>query len=240
MANFLGSFEGGGLMATNLFSPTGDGGATSGCREPEEAQLLASAKSGQAAAFAKLCQPQAEKILRATYRIAKNREDAEDAVQDSFLKALLHIEHFEGRSSFSTWLTSIAINSALMILRKRRNSSEIPVEDSRDSEAVGWCQEIADSAPNPEKRHLAQERERLVRRVIRGLRPNSRGVLEMQHFQDYSVEEIARMKGISVGAVKARLFHARMALRGAPSLRNIAGSKFMARRTTTGSRTGDA
>jgi len=87
---------------------------------------------------------------------------------------------------------------------------------------------------------MAQERERLVQRAIRSLRPNIRGVLEMQHLQDYSVEEIARMKGISVGAIKGRLFHARRALRGAPSLRNIAGSKFMARRTTTGSRTGDA
>ena len=74
------------------------------------------------------------------YRITKNREDA---AQDSFLKALLHIEHFAGRSSVSTWLTSIAINSALMILRKRRKSPEIPREDSRDSGAVDWCQEIA-------------------------------------------------------------------------------------------------
>src|SRR5215469_4955280 len=227
-------------MATNLCSPAGDGGAASWCRESEEGQPLASDRSGQAAAFAALCRAYAKKILRVAYRITKNHEDAEDAVQDSFLRAFLHMEHFEGRSSFSTWLTRIAINSALMILRRRRNSSEIPVEDSRDSEAVGWCQEIEDSAPNPEKQYLAQERERLVRRVIRGLRPSRRGVLEMQHFQDYSVEEIARMKGSSVGAVKARLFHARKALRSAPSLRNIAGSKFMARRTTTGSRTGDA
>ena len=238
MANFLGSFERRGLMATNLFSPTDDGGAASRCREPEEGQLLALAKSGQAAAFAELCRAYAKKILRAAYRITKNQEDAEDAVQDSLLKAFLHMEHFEGRSSFSTWLTRIAINSALMILRRRRNSSEIPVEDSRDSEAVGWCQEIEDSGPNPEKQYLAQERERLVRRVVRGLRPNIRGVLEMQHFQDYSIEEIARVMGISVGAVKLRLFHARKALRRAPSLRNIADSKFIARQT--GSRTGDA
>jgi RNA polymerase sigma factor (sigma-70 family) len=105
---------------------------------------------------------------------------------------------------------------------------------------VGWRQEIEDSTPNPEKHYLAQERERLVRRAIRDLRPSIRRVLEMQHFQDHSVEEIARMNGISVGAVKARLFHARMALRSAPSLRNIAGSKFMTRRTTTGSLTEDA
>jgi RNA polymerase sigma-70 factor (ECF subfamily) len=225
-------------MATNVFSAAGDGGAESCCREPEEGQLLASAKSGQSAAFAELCQSYAKKILRTTYRITKNQEDAEDAVQDSFLKAFLHIEHFEGRSSFSTWLTSIAINSAFMILRKRRNFSEIPVEDSRGSGTVGWCQEIEDGAPNPEKHCLTQERERLVRKAIRSLRPSIRRVLEMQHFQDYSVEDIAPMTGISVGAVKTPLFHARMALRKAPSLRNIEGSKFMAGRT--GSRTGDA
>jgi len=148
----------------------------------------------------------------------------------------LHIEHFEERSSFSTWHTRIAINSALMISRRRRNFSEIP---AKDSGAVGWSQEIADSAPNPEKHYLAQKRERLVQRAIRSLRPNIRGVLEMQHSQDYSVEEIARVMSISVGAVKGRLFHARKALRRAPSLRNIGGSKFRARRTTTRSRTGD-
>jgi len=74
-------------MATNLFSPTGDAGAASRCREPEEGQLLASAKSGQAAAFAELCRAHAKKVLRAAYRITRNREDAEDAVQDSLLKA---------------------------------------------------------------------------------------------------------------------------------------------------------
>jgi RNA polymerase sigma factor (sigma-70 family) len=148
----------------------------------------------------------------------------------------LHIEHFEERSSFSTWLTRIAINSALMISRRRRNFSEIL---AKDSGAVGWSQEIADSAPNAEKHYLAQKRERLVQRAIRSLRPNIRGVLEMQHSQDYSVEEIARVMSISVGAVKGRLFHARKALRRAPSLRNIGGSKFRARRTTTRSRTGD-
>ena len=227
-------------MTMNPFGPAGDGGAESWCREPEEGQLLASAKRGQDAAFAELCQPYAEKILRATYRITKNREDAEDAVQDSFLKAFLHIEQFDGRSSFSTWLTRIAINSALMTMRKRRNFSEIPVEDPGDSGAIGWCQEIADSAPNPEKHFLAQERERLVQKAIRSLRPSIRGVLEMHHLQDYSLVEIARVMGISVGAVKGRLVHARKALRRAPSLRNIGGSKFVARRTTTGSRTGDA
>ena len=100
--------------------------------------------------------------------------------------------------------------------------------------------EIAGSAPNPEKHYLAQKRERLVQRAIRGLRPNICGVLEMQHLQDYSVEEIERVMGISVGAVKLRPFHGRKAQRRAPSLRSIGGSKFIARRTTTGWLTGDA
>ena len=175
-----------------------------------------------------LCRSYAKKILRTTSHYQESGRCGTGR--------FLHIEHFEERSSFSTWLTRIAINSALMISRRRRNFSEIP---AKDSGAVGWSQEIADSAPNPEKHYLAQKRERLVQRAIRSLRPNIRGVLEMQHSQDYSAQEIARVMSISVGAVKGRLFHARKALRRAPSLRNIGGSKFRARRTTTRSRTGD-
>src|SRR5215469_6153360 len=113
-------------MATNLCSPAGDGGAASWCRESEEGQLLASDRSGQAAAFAELCRAYTKKILGVAYRITKNHEDAEDAVQDSFLRAFLHMEHFEGRSSFSTWLTRIAINSALMILRRSAIPPKFP------------------------------------------------------------------------------------------------------------------
>src|SRR5260370_29211300 len=223
-------------MATNLFSPAGDRGVESWCREPEDGQMLASAKSGQAAAcrgaLPVLCEE------KPSHYVSHYQESGRCGRRGT--GRFLHIEHFEERSSFSTWLTRIAINSAIMILRRRRNCTEIPVEDSLDSGAVGWSQEIADSAPNPEKHYLAQERELLVQRAIRSLRPNIRVVLEMQHLQDYSVEEIARVMGISVGIVKLRLFHGRKALRRAPSLRSIGGSKFIARRTTTGSLTGDA
>jgi len=163
------------------------------------------------------------------HRITKNQEDAAQAAFciSSILRSGQAFRHGSRESP------SIL---ALMISRRRRNFSEIP---AKDSGAVGWSQEIADSAPKPEKHYLAQKRERLVQRAIRSLRPNIRGVLETQHSQDYSVEEIARVMSISVGAVKGRLFHARKALRRAPSLRNIGGSKFRARRTTTRSRTGD-
>jgi len=220
-------------MATNLFSPAGDKGVESWRREPEDGHLLALAKSGQTAAFAELCRSYAKKNLRTTYHITKNQEDAEDAVQDAFCISSI----LRSGQAFRHGSSRIAINSALMISRRRRNFSEIP---AKDSGAVGWSQEIADSDPNPEKHYLAQERERLVQRAIRSLRPDIRVVLEMQHLQDYSVEEIARVMGISVGAVKLRPFHGRKAQRRAPSLRSIGGSKFIARRTTTGWLTGDA
>src|SRR5580658_11162162 len=94
----------------------------------DERGLVAAAKYGQTVAFDVLCERLAPRILRSLYRITKNREDAEDALQDSFLSAFLHIAEFDGRSTFSTWLTRIAINSALMILRKKRNSQEISLD----------------------------------------------------------------------------------------------------------------
>jgi RNA polymerase sigma factor (sigma-70 family) len=111
-----------------------------------EASLLATAKSGEAAAVDTLYRAQAEKLFRTVHRITRNREDAEEAVQDSFLRAFLHLKSFDGRSTFSTWLTRIGINSALMILRKKRNSSEMSAHRAGVDEAL-W--EVPDSAPIP-------------------------------------------------------------------------------------------
>ena len=112
-----------------------------------EASLLATAKSGEAAALDTLYRAYAEKLFRTVHRITRNREDAEDAVQDSLLRAFLHLKSFDGRSTFSTWLTRIGINSALIILRKKRNSREISADGSGVDETA-W--EVPDSAPNPE------------------------------------------------------------------------------------------
>ena len=187
-----------------------------------EQELLAAAKCGDAAAFNELFQPIAKRTFQIVYRITKNREDAEDALQDSFLRALRHIKAFESRSRFSSWFTSIAINSALMIPRKRRNSFEIPNDGSGNSDAIRRYWEVADRAPNPEKRYLQRERERILRRAIRALRPSIRGVVEMQQLQEHSMRETARMMGISVDAAQARLFHARVVLRKASGLKAIA------------------
>jgi RNA polymerase sigma factor (sigma-70 family) len=182
-----------------------------------EASLLAIAKSGETAALDTLYRAHAEKLFRTVRRITRNREDAEDAVQDSLLRAFLHRRSFDGRSTFSTWLTRIGINSALMILRKKRNSREISAYGAGVDETL-W--EVPDSAPNPEIRCAERERERFLRDAIAGLRPRLRRTLEFHTLQDHSLETAAQV-GISVTAAKARFFHAKAALRKSTVLRKV-------------------
>jgi RNA polymerase sigma factor (sigma-70 family) len=183
-----------------------------------EASLVAAAKSGENEALDALCQAHAPRLFRAVQRITRNREDAEDAVQDSFLNALRHIKSFDGWSTFSTWLTRIGINSALMILRKKRNSREISVYGSTEDEPT-W--EVPDSAPNPERRYAERERDRFLRSALQLLSPRIRRALELHTLQDNSVGETALQLGISVSAAKARVFRAKAVLRKSKVLRKI-------------------
>jgi RNA polymerase sigma factor (sigma-70 family) len=183
-----------------------------------EASLLAAAKSGEAAALDTLYRAHAEKLFRTVHRITRNREDAEDAVQDSLLRAFLHLKSFDGRSTFSTWLIRIGINSALMILRKKRNSREISAHGVGVDETL-W--EVPDSAPNPEIRCAERERERFLREAIAGLRPRLRRTLEFHTLQDHSLRETAAQIGVSAAATKARFFHAKAALRKSKVLRKV-------------------
>ena len=176
----------------------------------KEASLLATAKSGETAALDALYRAHAEKLFRTVHRITRNREDAEDAVQDSLLRAFLHLKSFDGRSTFSTWLTRIGINSALMILRKKRNSREISARGPGVDETL-W--EVPDSTPNPERWCAEREQGRILRDAISNLRPTIRRALELQVLEHRSIEETAAQIGISVTAAKARVFHAKAALR---------------------------
>jgi len=178
----------------------------------------ATARSGETGALDTWYRAHAQKLFCTVRRITRNHEDAEDAVQDAFLRAFLHLQSFDGRSTFSTWLTRIGINSALMILRKRRNSREVmPAKDSESESS--W--EATDSEQNPEQEYVEQERLRLLRGAIAGLRPSIRRALEIHTLQGRSIEEMAAEIGISVCAAKGRLFHARAALRKSKVLRNI-------------------
>ena len=178
----------------------------------------ATAGSGETGALDTWYRAHAQKLFCTVRRITRNHEDAEDAVQDAFLRAFLHLQSFDGRSTFSAWLTRIGINSALMILRKRRNSREVIQAKDSENES-SW--EAKDSAPNPEQEYAEQERLRLLRGVIAGLRPSIRRALEIHTLQGRSVEETASDIGISVCAAKGRLFHARAALRKSKVLRKI-------------------
>ena len=184
-----------------------------------EDALVAAAKQGQAEAFATLCQPYARMLIRNAHRITRNHEDAEDALQDAFLSAFTHIKNFDGRSSFSTWLTRIAINSALMTLRKKRSSRETSIGfGESDAKGLGW--EVPDPSPNPEKVCAQREKERLLREAICDLRQTIRQVVEIQQLRELSMKETARILGVSVTAAKGRLFHAKRALRKALPLKN--------------------
>lgn len=188
-------------------------------REPAERSLVEAAKRGHSPAFGTLCQRYAQQLFRATHRITRNREDSEDAVQDALLRAFVHLRDFDGRSSFSTWLTRIAINSALMILRKKRTSLENAMVSADDFGVDGPGYEVADRAPNPERQYAQSEEERILKRAIRGLRPSLREVVEVQQLQERSMRETARAMCISVAAAKGRLFHAKVTLRKSPILR---------------------
>jgi RNA polymerase sigma-70 factor, ECF subfamily len=177
--------------------------------------LLAQARGGHSEAFDALCQPHKRRLLRNTYRITRNHEDAEDALQDSFLKAFLHIDKFDGRSAFSTWLTRIAINSALMIIRKRRSwrVTGLGIPGELGVEELEW--DVTDHAANPEQTYAQREIENILASEIRALRPSIRTAIEMQQIQELSTRETAGRLGISVAAAKSRLFHGRVALRSA-------------------------
>jgi RNA polymerase sigma factor (sigma-70 family) len=186
-----------------------------------ERWLVAAAKNGQRAAFAALYERYEQQLLRATYRITKTREDAEDALQDSLLSAFVHIKDFDGRSSFSTWLTRIAINCALMKLRKNRGYREISIDEPLDADEKVPRYEPVDHAPDPEERHVQREQEHMIITAVKALRPAIRRAVEIRHLQECSIKETAQVLGISLEATKGRLFHARAALRKASRLRSI-------------------
>jgi RNA polymerase sigma-70 factor (ECF subfamily) len=177
------------------------------------------ADSNEKDRFDALCQPHLKKLFQIAFRITRNHEDAEDAVQDSLLQAFLHMGDFDGRSTFATWLTRIAINSALMTLRKRRNHRSISLDRQADSETPVAPLEVVDHAPHPEQQVLVRERERKLRQAVRSLRPTLRRVVEIQQLEERSMKETAKLMGLSVCATKGRLFHAKAALRRSYKLR---------------------
>jgi RNA polymerase sigma-70 factor (ECF subfamily) len=177
-----------------------------------EAILIDAAKSGNHSAFEELWARHSDTAFRPAYRILGNRDDAEDTLQEAWMKAFVHLKTFDGQSKFSTWLTRIAINSALMVLRRRRSHPETSMDRSGDGET--WEQwEVPDNRSNVEDLYLKKEEELKLEEAIERLRPTLRSVIEIQRLHYGTNKEIADAAGISVSALKSRLLRARALLR---------------------------
>jgi RNA polymerase sigma-70 factor, ECF subfamily len=174
--------------------------------------LVETAQDGGHWAYVELCGRYRELIFCIVQRITKNSHDTEDVLQDAWMRGFVHIRTFDGRAAFSTWLTRIAINSALMMLRKRRWHLEASLDDQKDSDVSGRL-EILEPSDGPEDTLLRKERLSLVRQAIDGLPPSLRSVAELRQSTDGSLREMATLTGISVPATKSRLARARFALR---------------------------
>jgi RNA polymerase sigma factor (sigma-70 family) len=182
-------------------------------RENNNEVLVSAALDGDLAAFTDVCRIYTPRLFHTVYQIVRNREDAEDALQDGFMRAFVHLRSFDGRAQFATWLTRIAINSALMILRKKKNHAEVSIDfDPHDEERFSsW--EIPDAADDQERRLLKNETEEWVRRAVDNLHRTLRVPIELRVVQELSNKEGARLLKISPAAYKSRLARARAALR---------------------------
>ena len=182
-------------------------------REATDDVLTLAAKSGNAFAFVELSRRHSKRIQLQVYRILGNWEDAEDVLQESLLRAFKHLGQFQGMCSFSTWLTKIAINSALMELRKKRTRLEISYDRTDNSFGIIESWEFPDLAPSPERLCAARETELLLRAAILRLPWRYQTVAQLYHSKECPTNEIAQDMRISVAAVKSRLYRARRKLR---------------------------
>jgi RNA polymerase sigma-70 factor, ECF subfamily len=177
-----------------------------------ERQLVAAAKGGDEVACETLFNRHQRKIYVLAFRYTRVREDAEDIVQQTFQKAFVHLQTFEGKSSLATWLTRIAINQALMLLRSRRGLREVRMDDSSGDEEATPSLELADANPDPEARLLQREKTQILTAAMQQLRPRMRKAIELRELGELSNRDTAAHLGVSIGTVKARVFHARRKL----------------------------
>lgn len=178
----------------------------------DESALVAAARAGDVSAFETLVNRYERKIFRLTQHITQNTEDAEDASQEAFLKAYEHLGEFQGNSRFYTWLVRIAVNQALMKLRKRRNR-DVSLDEEIETEENFMPRDVEDWGPSPEERYSQDEMARILSQVIGELDPSFRTVFQLRDIDELSTEETADALGISIPAVKSRLLRARLKLR---------------------------
>lgn len=178
----------------------------------EEASLLISARAGDSVAFECLVMPHWDALLRTTQRILRNREDAEDAVQTALLDAYRNLNGFHGRSRFSSWLTRIAMNAALLRLRVSRRKRETSLDDVTEEGKPRASLQLVETRMNPEQEFLSKERRVLLRKGLKRLTPPDVRILHLRTMQELSAEETARLLKLPVKTMKSRLHRARTKL----------------------------
>src|SRR5271170_3595927 len=179
----------------------------------DEGSLVAKAKAGDAQAFTDLVNQYERKIYRLAKHITQNDEDAEDVLQEALLKAYEHLDGFQGNSKFYTWIVRIAVNEALMKLRKRRGDRTVPLDEPVETGEETVKREIAVWEDNPEQLYSQEEMRAILDEAVQSLKPDFRTVFVLRDIEELSTEETAESLGISIPAVKSRLLRARLALR---------------------------
>jgi RNA polymerase sigma-70 factor (ECF subfamily) len=179
----------------------------------DESALVAQAREGDAGAYNQLVQRYQSKIFRLAQHITQNREDAEDVLQETFLKAFEHLDQFQGNSKFYTWVVRIAVNQALMKLRRRKNDKSVSLDETIDTGEDTVVREIAAWDEDPEERLSREELGEILDTAINSLEAPYRSVFVLRDIEELSTEETAEALGLSVPAVKSRLLRARLQLR---------------------------
>ena len=179
----------------------------------DDLALVHASKNGDVAAFEELVKRYDGKLFRIAQHLTHNREDAEDIVQEAFLKAFQYLGQFRENSKFSTWLIRITLNQALMKLRKRRPTREVSIDNNFQSEEDSRPIDVADWSPNPEELYSAAELREILRKTLQELGPGLRMVFVLRDIEGLSLEQTAEALGLSLSAVKARSWRARLQLR---------------------------
>jgi RNA polymerase sigma-70 factor, ECF subfamily len=159
--------------------------------------------------FEEMFQAYRKKFLWTAGAILRNKEDAEDAVQNALISALRNLRNFEGRSALTTWFTRVVMNAALMIRRKRQRSS---FEQWPEFESTGqpqWTETVPASDPDPEMMYAEEETLRHINRILRAMKPIHREAVELIYYREMSIREASEATGISASALKARVYRAR-------------------------------
>jgi RNA polymerase sigma-70 factor (ECF subfamily) len=175
--------------------------------------LVDRVRGGDVSAYDTLVRKYDRQIFRIAQHITQNREDAEDVMQDAFLKAYEKLDQFQGNSKFYTWLVRIAVNESLMRLRKRRTGKMVSIDEDIETEEGSVPRDLADWAPDPEQNYNQAELGEILRKTIQGLPQGFRIVFVLRDVEGLSTEETAETLGLSIPAVKSRLLRARLQLR---------------------------